>query len=660
MKDNKQLEIILESILISDPYFYDENILTDFMKNKVFDKIKSYMDRNKDEIVKLNRELKSEKNLGNSEKGQKAINAAINKNWNSLTGDSLEFNFNKFTTAKTKSFADLMINIYSNLIKRMQKESLELDSKALEPQLSSFNFNEINGKYVYDEKVTNVIGNFGVKIKVAISAFLISLVIWTVLGNSVGATEKFLPEVKQTFSDLVGSVTGKTTSAQMDQLLVDGGSDAKAQYLKLKGELPTVTGVPETDLKIDTLKKGKTGLTPDQEKVIDEEIDKYEAIKDNLQKETKLKIKSLETEEQIYDSIKKISKTNKKEAAKALEKAIAKKIHDTVSEKIKSAYTANEVVITDLEPLKRATSLDDVRARLKANPEEAKRVIRKLKIANEKMAEYNEKITKFDENDSTTYIALGFTHRQLQLCAVVNAFEKFEQEDGKEIEAFSIDCTNLVDSNGKLVPFDSLEKSIGPSPELENMFRKKIADFEAIGLIDLSNKLQEAFDGKKLTDEEYEKIKEKIDKEVKNKSSKLSQKYSDSQRNRILRFWDTVYAVASGPINSIKNQPSKAKDNKYEDKLSDSEFRLKEIHNYFASGTDLWKSYNDKDKTDEQLATYFNLAKGVNSSQNKILPNEISRAKTKYLNKGQVQIAENSVRKWDSLLSVIEENYFKS
>jgi hypothetical protein len=656
MKDNKQLEIILENILISDPYFYDENIVTDFIKNKVFDKIKSYIDKNKDEITKLNTELKSEKSLGTSKKGQEAINKAIDKNWNSLTGDSLQISQSKISTLKGKSFAEVMINIYDNLIKSQQRKNLKFDPKS--PEFSSFDLNEINGKYVYDEKVSNVFGAIGTKAKVAISAFLISLVVWTVLGNPVGATEKFLPKVSETISGLVSSVKGNDISAQQEKLLVDSGEEAKVEAGKLEKELPSLKGVPEEDTKIKVLKSGKTGLTPDQEKVIDEEISKHEAIKDNLQKETKLKIKSYKTRGKIYDSIKKISKLDKKEVAKVIEKDMAQKIFNVVSEKINKGFEENEKNILELETGKRASNLKDPLRDIKADPAKAKQVIKKLQKSNKIMAEYSKAIENFDSDDSDTYIGLGLTHRQLQLCAVINSFDKFEL-DGETVEMFPIDCTNLVDSNGNLLKLDSLEKSIEVNPQLEAMFLKKINDFEAIGLINLSKTLKKAFSGKELTDAEYKSVKEQINKEITAKSDMLSKKYSPEEIDNLLDFWNTVYAVASDSIDSFKNQPSKTKDKKYEDKLSDSEFRLKEIHNYFASSTDLWKSYNSN-KNDEELAKFFNLGKGVNSSQNKILPNEIPRAKTKYLNKGQVQIAENSVRKWDSLLSVIEENYFKS
>ena len=660
MKDNKQLEIILENILISDPYFYDENIVTDFIKNKVFDKIKSYIDKNKDEITKLNTELKLEKSLGASKKGQEAINRAIYKNWNSLTGDSLQVNQTKISALKGKSFAEIMINIYDNLIKSQQRKNLKFDPKS--PEFSSFDLNEINGKYVYDEKVSNVFGAIGTKAKVAISAFLISLVIWTVLGNPVGATEKFLPKVSETISGLVSSVKGNDISAQQEKLLVDSAEEVKVKASESEKELPSLKGVPEEDTKMAALEKGKTGLTPDQEKVINEEIAKHQSIKDDLQKETKLKIKSYKTQQKIYDSIKKISKLDKKEVAKVIEKDMAHKIFKVVSEKINSGFEENEKNILELERGTRASNLKDPLAAIKADPAKAKEVTRKLQKSNKIMAEYNEKLKNFDPDDSDTYIGLGLSHRQLQLCAVINAFDKFEQ-NGETVEMFPIDCTNLVDSNGNLVKFDSLEKSIGVNPQLEAMFLKKINDFEAVGLINLSNKLKKAFSGKELTDAEYKNVKEQINKEITAKSDMLSKKYSPEQIDNLLSFWDTAYAVASDSVDSFKNQPSKTKDKKYEDKLSDSEFRLKEIHNYFVGSeknTDLWKIYNDENKTNEQLATYFNLAKGVNSSQNKILPNEISRAKTKYLNKGRVQIAENSVRKWDSLLSVIEENYFKS
>ena len=655
MKDNKQLEIILENILISDPYFYDENIVTDFIKNKVFDKIRSYMDKNRDEITKLNTQLKSEKSLGTSKKGQEAINQAIDKNWNSLTGDSLEINQTKISALKGKSFAEIMINIYDNLIKSQTRKSLKFDSKSTD--FSSFDLNEINGKYVYGEKVSNVFGTMGVKAKVAISAFLIALVIWTVLGNPVGATESFLPKVSETISGLVASVKGKDASAQQGKLLVDSGEEAKVEAGKLEKELPSIKGVPEEDTKMSALAKGKVGLTPDQERVIDEEISKHQSIKDDLQKETRLKIKSFETQQKMYNSIKKISESDKKEVAKLIKKDMANKIFKVVSEKINKGFEENEKIILELEKGTRATDLKDPLAAIKADPEKAKRVVKKLKNSNRIMAEYNEKLQTFNPDESNTYIGLGLTHRQLQLCAVVNAFDKFEQ-DGQTVEMFPIDCTNLVDSNGRLVSFGSLEGSIRVNPKLEAMFIQKINDFEAVGLINLSKILQKAFKGEKLTDAEYKKLKEEINEEVKAKSVELSKKYSSEQIDNLLSFWDTVYAIASDSVDSIKNQPSKAKDNKYEDNLSNSDFRLKEVHNYFAGSPDLWKLYNSNEKTDAQLATTFNLANGVN--KNKIEADDVSRAKTRHLKKGQVQVAENSVRKWDSLLSVIEENYLKS
>ena len=645
MKDNSELKVILEDI------FINEDVLLEVNLSSAWKSLTSFISKNK---TNLNADLNAEKmeikaDQKEIQKGND-VNSII-KNQNKVFPKTIKINPLIVQQIKTK---------YNN--SKPKPNKLQLIVMIASALFMAIKKNE--DIIVTTESSEKSVGIRGTTKKITFSIIAlitgICSIYYSVTGEKISAMEvaKMLQDsTVKTFTDMFDA---DLVPSNINDILVDV-TDKSSERIKQidteKENLPSARTAllkqTSYDSSISNLKTQLASATDDaQKQKIQKDIDDFQKLSKENKKILDKLYYSLDQEQNKLEKTKLVAKnltealgTDDKAFTQTLRKEVISDIKVKALEKITSNFVENEKNIAELKTPKRY-DLASGKATLN-NEKERARVLKNLEYYNYKMALFNYILNKLDPEKPETFSTL-MTESELNKCAVVIAYSSSKE---KNLQS-GIGCTNLINDKGEWIDFQNIGDFINVNKkQLSESYNKVLNFYYPTGF---QSWLKDAKNDKidYTTDDNKKKMKSGISTIVDNLQGKTIE---EAQQD--LNFWKIMYQLAKSDTDVRAAVSVKKQLDNYKQWVSNTAFRQDQIKEYIKN------NMGKKVKKSEipSVTKQINLAlsgtfkfTNVESDPNSVQQNEVEQALTVL-----DLITESSSRKWDSLLSVIEENYFK-
>lgn len=649
MKDNSELKVILEDI------FINEDVLLEVNLSSAWKSLISFISKNKTD---LNADLNAEKMeiTAGQKKIQKGndVDSIIN-NQNKVFPKTIEIDplivkqiKIKYNNSEPKpNKLQLIVMIASALYMAIKKnKDIIVSTESTESSEKSVGIRETTKKITF-----------------SIIALITSIcsIFYSVTGEKISAMEvaKMLQDSTiKTFADMFSA---DLVPSNINDILVNvtDKSDKRIEQINTEKEnLPSarnpLLSKSSYDSSISNLESQLAAATDVAAKEkIQKDIDDFQKLSKENKKILDRLYYSLDQEQNKLEKTKLVAKnltealgTDDKAFTQTLRKEVISDIKVKALEKITSNFAENEKNIAELKTTKRY-DLDSGKATLN-NEKERARVLKNLEDSNYKMALFHKILNKLDPEKPDTFSSL-MTENELNKCAVVIAHSSSKE---KNLQT-GIGCTNLINDKGEWIDFENIEDFIRINKGQLNKSYNQVLDFYYP--TGFQSWLEKAKNEKidYTTDDNKEKMKSGISAIVDNLQGKTIE---EAQKD--LNFWKIMYQFAKSDTDVRAAVSVKKQLDDYKRWISDSAFRQDKIKQYITSNIGQKKV---KKSEIPSVTKQINLAlsgtfkfTNVESDPNSAQKGEVEQALTTL-----ELIGESSSRKWDSLLSVIEENYFK-
>lgn len=683
MKDNKELKVILEHI-IDKNNIYDQIIYENFVTNSL-SYLKKIMSPNKTDINTINKNQKNNLEIENNLLIGKPISELHEKIENDL--QKFGFKSDKINLKIKLTNLQKMINYIqkSENIKKMDNQQkylfiVSLLTKSFMKELKSIIQDEYNvpnnDTYIIEgigrtkSNVLSVINKLSMTARLGILIITAASSIFAFsFGSEISADISNIP---QKVKDGVGAMFGTASVPEDVTDLVDAKiTDIGSKIENKEAELEKIPGVPEAsvkgtsfssqltklqnDLKDSTLDAVKKAKIEADIEILQKEIEKNDKIIENLQKTTKTEISKLKNKQKTISSIKEIlTKDTSAFAETELQKA-KDAIKTDFLTFLKKQFDSNKTFLDELNS-DRYYDFDSGKTGLN-NEKNRKLKINELEKNNEIIGAYGQKIKSIADGTDSEFNKI-MTPKEVRACYVMMKI----YEDNKDY----INCLDVVDDSGNYRNSDTVIKSIKFNPKVMEGYNEFLIKVKRGGIVNIINDLKKQTAG--LTDNEKKMYLNRLDTVANNFANMDEEKL---QAN--LDFFTITYLIAEKDVKAVDSMMAQSKEmNDAKNYFTDNFYSLKvtindkggfEVSRKFGVG--MFKKANPKTSlSDKEIG---DVLKAVVNEKGSAFGQKYAEANKKEGTLGfggkeykpTITLVESSSRKWDSLLSVIEENYFK-
>jgi hypothetical protein len=660
MKDNKQLEIILESMIEDESYYV-------LLNEGVMDSIKRFFTTDT-----KNQELKSEKTM---------FNQLFNKLKNKIkNADDVAEYFNDLTKdlrnkeGKKLKFVPDAINSMKNSLKNEDDNTQLLTIfKVIQTIFTKYGIEDGRGNIIkvepkqvqgegvmlsptfYVKRVLSSAARATLKIKMVITLAILC-------GLSALFADK---EVIQSFTDKLTGSQKDLPAINVDKF-TEIATQMDAEKTAKEGELDTVDGVSALkitnellDKKIEALEKADPN-NPTIESLKKVAEGNTSAIKE-LQKGVQAEIDSLAMSSTILNSVIDFAKLDQEEYLNKIRQGTLNNLKSKNVEPLSNAHDANIDKITvalklekgTIDPLKSDSDYVELN-----NQTVRKKAINDITISNINLLSFIKLLKGLKDTDVKLP---GFDDTTLLKCGIIGIVDaefnpidctNYKVKDGDELVEVNPEKVTKISFNGNRVNQkynETLKDIVDKIPEFDSLVS------EATNLI---NKKDKDGNSIEVTDDQIAAYKAKIKdigKKYKLKDLAKVQNiiYLNAVINKIKQI-ENIYKQAqqfraeADLVSHFKNTASsflQVKDGKLVFNALEAVKKVKESKVGDFNEDQVKKAMKEAIKDPEVLKPYTK-GGGFFSEKKSVGPEEVN--------------FESNSRKWDSLFSVIEENYFKS